>query len=429
MTEKPVLRNFIGGTIHGVFFAISTAFSQPDTILPVYIGLLSDSKLYVGLLSSVLVGGQVLPQLAFARLLEPRPAKKPWLMLGIVIRVAAWFFLGLSTLTLGKEHPTLVLGSLFFWLAAFSVGGALAGVAFADVMGKAIPLPMRGRFFGLRQFLGSLLAFTSGLLVKRILANRLIPFPTNYAYLFLLSSLALAIAALGFWMIREPLPSEPCDSRPCPKAPASRPQRHGEFLRRIVQFWRGDPLLRELIIAQNVVGLNLMLIPFYVIFARERLHDSGALLGTFIMFQVAGAAVSNILWAWVNDRFGSRLLLRTVILLNALIPLVALALGAAAPAFFPWLYALLGAESSGRSVAYNTNLIDIAPPSLRATYAGMQGTLTSPTLLFPFVGGLLIPLLGYGPVFTGVATVLLLLFVFASTSGRSGPPRARLTGQ
>lgn len=337
LAERHKWRNFTGGVIHGVFFAVSMAF-HTDTVLPNYIGLLSDSKFYVGLLSSILVGGAILPQLWFSWFREPKRAKQPWLLLGIGIRIASWFLLGLSTLFLGAQHPKLILYSLFFWLLAFSVAGAMAGVAFNDVIGKAIPGSVRGSFFSLRQFLGGLLAFFSGLAVKQILGSGAIPFPTNHAYLFLLSSLALGIASFGFWLIREPL-EESVPSRLPPR----------DYFRSILNTWRGDWRLRELITVQVVMGLNLLVIPFYVVFARERLQLSGGTIGTFVMYQVAGSALANFL------------------------------------------------------------IIDIAPPGRRSTYTGVQGTLTSPTLIYPFLGGLLIPVLGYPAVFGGVALVMVLL--------------------
>ncbi|MCL5676903.1 MAG: MFS transporter [Firmicutes bacterium] len=403
--ERYAVRNFTGGVIHGVFFAVSMAFSHPDTVLPAYIGLLSQSKFYIGLLSSILVGGAVLPQLFFSALLDPRPAKKPWLVWGIVARVASWFFLGLSTLLLGQQHPRLILYSLFFWLLIFSVGGALAGVAFTDVMGKAIPPRIRGSFFGLRQLLGSLLAFSSGLAVKRILGNSAIAFPVNYAYLFLLSALALGVATFGFTMIREPIEGE---------LPPRQPLRH--YLQTIRDLWRSDLRLRELIVVQNLISLDLVILPFYVTFARERLGLGGESIGTFVMFQVAGAALSNLLWAWMNDRFSSRTLLRATVALEAVVPLAGLALGAFAPSQFAWAFALLGASASARGMAFNTALIDIAPSGRRSTYTGLQGTLTSPTLLFPFLGGLLIPLLGYAAVFLAVATAMILVVGWMAVS-------------
>ncbi|MFW5897178.1 MAG: hypothetical protein ACOCVQ_03735, partial [Bacillota bacterium] len=55
--------NFAGGIVHAVFFRISVAFAEPTTILPVYIMLLTGSKTHVGLLTSVLLAGEVLPTL------------------------------------------------------------------------------------------------------------------------------------------------------------------------------------------------------------------------------------------------------------------------------------------------------------------------------------------------------------------------------
>ena len=149
-----------------------------------------------------------------------------------------------------------------------------------------------------------------------------------------------------------------------------------------------------------------MLLPFYMLLAVVRLHVGAQAVATFTMDQVVGGALSNLLWGWLNDRFGSGAVLRTCLVLGALLPLLALALSAWAPAAYGITFVLLGAAVNSRTLAYNNVLVDLAPATLRATYTGLVGTLAAPTLVLPLIGGSLIAALGYAAVFAGVGLAL-----------------------
>lgn len=399
MTSKGLnsiyVRNFFGGLIHGAFFAVSSAFADTNTVLPAYIGLLSGSSFYVGVLTSILIGGSVLPQLYFSYLLEPKRFKKPWLMAGIIIRVFSWLVLGILTHWLGDEHPRAILYSLFFLLLVFSVAGSMAGVAFNDIFGRSIRPAVRGTFFASRQLLGSLLAFSAGYMTRAILRRPDLAFPHNYAYLFILAGFSLAIGAVGFALLQEP----PLENPPPPRAAR-------DYFREIVALLHQDRAFVKFLTVQNLTGVNLLALPFYVVFARQVLHLTGEAVGTFVMYQVAGAALSNFLWAYLNDRFSSKLVLQAALAVEVAVPLTAFLFGSLAPAYFHWTFFLIGAGASGRQVAFNTYLIDLSPTERRVTYTGLQGTLTSPTLIFPFLGGILADAFGYQSLFAVVAALL-----------------------
>jgi MFS family permease len=143
------------------------------------------------------------------------------------------------------------------------------------------------------------------------------------------------------------------------------------------------------------------------------------------MAQIIGGALSNAIWGYVGDKFGNSAVLRVCLGLGALMPLLALALAAYWPGAYVVVFLVLGAAIASRNLAFNNVLVDLAPVALRATYTGIVGTLTAPSLLLPMLGGSLIALLGYTNVFWLVAAGL---GVAAFTLGRQPqlgvPPRA-----
>jgi MFS family permease len=396
---RPQRWNFGVLVWHGLFFAVGNALAEPSTALPAYVSLLGGSTAMVGLVTSVLLAGEFVPQLLFARWVEAAPRKKPFLLLAVYSRSLAWLALGgLTLLWAGRAHD-LLLGTLLVLLTAFAVGGSLGGVAFVDVVGKSIRAGSRGRFFGARQLLGGAAAMAAGFLARAVLARPDLPFPRNFAVLFVGAGVALALAGLGFVGVREP--RQPGRARPGLRA----------YLVGLGAHWRGDPALRTLVILENLAGVHLMLLPFYVTLAQARLGVGAEAVGTFIILQVTGGALSNLLWGWLADRNGSPSVLRACLALGVVLPLTALALAQWAPGAYALVFVLVGAAVNSRTLSFSNVLVDIAPTGLRPTYGGLVGTLTAPRLLFPLVGGALIGGLGYAPVFLAVAAVLLVTLI------------------
>ena len=75
--DKNLRWNFAMGLLHGVFFNGGMAFSNSTTILSVFLNTFTHSKIIVGLFSSVMNTGSVLPQLFVANRLENKVYKKP----------------------------------------------------------------------------------------------------------------------------------------------------------------------------------------------------------------------------------------------------------------------------------------------------------------------------------------------------------------
>ncbi|EQD57065.1 major facilitator superfamily MFS_1, partial [mine drainage metagenome] len=175
------------------------------------------------------------------------------------------------------------------------------------------------------------------------------------------------LAGTGFLLVRE----TPVEATAKPPLSA--------FLRQLPVLWSQDPGLRALVWIENVASLHLMLLPFYMLLAETLLHAPASAVAFYTMAQIVGGAISNFLWGWLNDRFGSGAVLRTCLLLGAGMPLLALVLAAFWPSGYFLIFVVLGAAIASRNLAYNNVLVDIAPVPLRATYTGLVGTLTSPT--------------------------------------------------
>jgi MFS family permease len=358
--------------------------TEPTTIIAAFVVELTGSTVWVGSLSTVLTVAETLPQLFVARWIEPRPRKMPFLLLAIYLRVVSWGAAAWLIFTIGSGQPRLLAWALVGLLAIFYAGGGLGGVPYADIIGKIIPPNRRGAFFGGRQALAGPLAVGAALLARRILAD--VAYPNNYALLFGLAAAALLIASLGFWLIREP-PRTDADGH--------------------VQQWheyRGQlretaHRLRALVGVQIFTGFSLMALPFYIVYARQELGASPEDVGWFILFQVLGGVLANLLWARLVDRFGSRRMLAFCAILSTLTPLLAILLGRLGWVGMLPVVFLGGATRNGRTVGFSSALLEVAPAVERPTYSALDAMLILPVAFLPLVAGVLLQHWSYPALF------------------------------
>jgi len=390
--------NFSMGLLHGIFFTSGRAFGNPDTILPVFLNNFTTSKILVGL-SSTLLGslggiGNVLPQLFVASKLETKIYKKPVLKAAITIRALCWGFLSLTTFLFADAYPDLTVFFLFIFLLIFTLMGGVASIPFYDIWGKALPSTLRGRFFGHRQLWGGILAVGSGFIAKTILGSESINFPNNFSLLFLFAFIFMAISYLALGSVREP--AHDVHKTPLP---------FKGYLKKAFQVLKTDSNYSKFLCVQILGGAGALALPFYVLYAKDILNVELKMAGIFLMAQMIGSVVSNILWAYLSDFVGNKKVIQISTLLGILPPLIALVTPPHLNIFFIPLFILIGFYIAGSIIGKTNFLLDIAPPKDRPTYISLNGTLTFPITIFPIIGGILVQHISYKFLF--LITILL----------------------
>ena len=384
-------RNFVAGLWHGAFLALGVSFTQPTTVISAFVADLTGSTVWVGGLITILSIAGALPQLFVARWIEPQPRKMPYLLTAIYLRVFSWGALAWLIFAIGDQHPMTLAWILVGMLVIFYAGGGLGNIPYTDIIGKIIPTNRRGAFFGGIGALAGPLSVGAALAAQRILAQ--LNYPNSYALLFGLAAIALIIASLGFWAIREPSASVAVrDLQPWHK------------------YWKqlraASRRMKELIITQLLTGFSLMALPFYVVFARERLDAPLEAVGWFLLAQVIGGLLSNLVWARLVDKSGSRRMIFYCAVLSTLTPLLAIAMSrwgwlALLPVFF-----LAGAIMNGRSVGFQSALLELAPAPERSTYAALNSVLIIPVAFLSLIGGLFLREFSYDALFIAAAVFI-----------------------
>lgn len=377
-------RNYVGNYLHGMLGMTGFRLINAPTFMPVYIHLISGSNTVVGLAQALQQVGSIISPIFGATQIEHRTKVMPaalWMgglgRLQIVGMAAAGWFLQ------GQSLVYAMLALLFL----FGVFMGAQRVVFGMLMAKVIPLSRRGRLQAWRNATGGLiaaiLAWAAG---KYIIEPDL--FGHGYSVTFML---AAVLTSLGLWalqvLLREPEP---------PNLPAK--ARFRDRLRDFPALIRSDPGYAPFLLVQMLATASRMAVPFYAIYATSSTGLSGAILGLLALAYLGADTLSNLLWGYLGDRTGFRLVLLISITMWILATVILLALHSPVAIFVAFFG--LGAAQSGYMMAAQTMILEFGNreemPMRIAISSSAEGITAS---ISPILGGLVADALGYPAVF------------------------------
>jgi hypothetical protein len=272
--------------------------------------------------------------------------------------------------------------------------------AWMDLIGRAIPTAMRGRFFALSSLAAGVISFGASFLVADVLAR--VPAPASYGYCFLAASIVLGLSWLALVLVREP-----------PGVPAAPAVALGAYLARMPGLLRRDRNLSWFLAARAFALAGTMASGFYTVYALRAWDAPAAKAGVFTALLVAGHALGTLTLGWVADHAGHRLVLLVGMAATAGANVVALS--ATSLSVFETVFVLAGVQTAALNVSAMNVLLEFAPtPAERPTYIGLGTTSMAPVAFAsPLLAGLLADALGFRVVFvvalvTGLAGLALL---------------------
>jgi MFS family permease len=388
--------NFAALSVEGTFFMLATGFVDSSTVLPVFVSTFTGSRLAIGAIAAASTGGWFLLQMLGAGLVQHRPRKKPFFLWAAFPARSVFLWFGLLLLFLGASRPELLLAGFFALLWLFYLGDGLNAVSYFDLTAKAIRPTNRGKLWGVMQLLGGPAAVGAGLAVRWALSDDGPSYPYNYALLFVAAGVALVISTTAISALREPpeLDVEPRMSL-----------RH--HFSRIPRLLKENPLILRLVAVKLLAGFGDMALPFYIIFARERLGFPVATVGYFVATQMIGTVVFGMLCGYGCDRLGNRLMMRVALCAGAAVPAIAMLtalmrghLGGAGIYIFILIFLLIGGVLAWSTrLVYLNLLMEVAPSEQRPTYVGLLNTLSAPVMFAPVIGGLIAGNTSYAALF------------------------------
>jgi len=220
----------------------------------------------------------------------------------------------------------------------------------------------------------------------------------------MIGCLGLIIGAFGFWMIKEP-----------PSKISNINKNNDGLIGDTIKILKEDRAFRKFIIIENVTSFSLMILPFYMVYVKHTFEDYRDYFGAFVIAQLLGNILSNFMWAAISKKLGTTTVLKTCILIGALMPVIAIALKPMGAIWYILVFLLVGVITSGRNIGFEPYLLDIAPGDKRTMYLGIRGTLNILVVLLPVAGGFFIDMLGYFAAFASVSVVMLMAFLLLQT--------------
>jgi MFS family permease len=391
-------RNWLAFLGDYIFFGLGLTFASTSTILPAFAATLTENKILIGAVSSVWLGGWLLPQILAANYLSNKPRKYPVMMWSEILGrpmlplFVVWLLLG------GVRFPALTLLLLFAMLSIFAVTDAFAALSWLDLLGKSLAAETRGRLIGIGQVVTGISAVGVGALIRYLLSPQGPAFPINYAIIFGLASLCYGVSLVACALIVEP-PEAVAEVRPALR----------DYFPQLIRLWREDAGFRRVTLARLLSGLGGLATSFYVVYATDVLRLPASSIGLFAGAFTLGTAFAGIAFGFVADRVGSYRVIQIVTWLALAVPVLALLcnsglFGNALPVLYPVLYVLLGMFEGSIMLGFLNFILEIAPPGQRPTYMGLTNTLAGLLIVVPVVGGTLLERTSYPFLFTLAAT-------------------------
>ena len=395
-------RNYAAHYLHGMLGMTGFRLVNAPTFMPAYLHALSGSKTVVGLGLALGALGSVFAPIVGATQIEHRKRVLPVaVVMGLLMRVQI-LGIGLAGWFLSGQHLLVAILSFLFLLGLFT--GAQR-VAFQLLLGKVIPVHMRGRLQAWRNVTGGLIAAGLSYLAGRYLVGANL-FGNGYGATFLLAFVltSLGLTALNVLM-REPEPPT-----------VRRQMQLKQRLREFPELLRSTPGLRQFLIAQVFAVAGRIATPFYILFASKTIAITGANLGLLSLAYLGADTAANLLWGYAGDRIGFRAILISALCIWVCSTLVLLNADGFVMLFIA--FCGLGAAQSGYLMSVTTMVLEFGSRDDMAMRLALSTTAEGVMAASgPLLGGLIASGLGYTVLFSSsigcqvMALIILFWFV------------------
>ncbi len=377
--------NFLVNVLDGTFFWFGASFFATRTIAPLFLSYLTDSTFAFGILSTVVSMGYLIPQLFTANFVQNLSVKK-------VVPVKWGFFterlpillLPLSAFAAFYSYPLAVVLFLLF-ISWHILGAGVVSVGWQDMLAKVFSVERRGRFFGTANFGGTATGVIGASVAGWLLGT--VTFPYNFMYTFGVGALFILISWFFLAMTREPA-----------VPPEKERESHANYWRSLPRIIKADANFRRYIFSQIILAFGTMALGYYTLYTIRQWDVDTVMVGFFTTSLLVGQAVSNLVFGWLSDKWGHKLVLQLSII--SLILSTAFALFAPSPGYFYVVFFLQGVYMAGTMLSGIMIVFEFCEPGIRPTYIGLTNSITG---LFagiaPMVGGVLIEGAGFGWLF------------------------------
>lgn len=377
-------RNYLGNYLHGMLGMTGFRLINAPTFLPAYLHMVSGSNTVVGLgLALQQLGGVIAPIFAGAQVEHRKKVMPAAMWMGGLGRVAilcmalaGWFLKGQA-----------LIWTLLFFILMFGIFMGAQRVVFGLLMSKVIPLSRRGRLQAWRNATGgAIAAVLAGVAGRYFIQPNLFGngYSTTFVFAFILTSLGLSALQM---LLREPEP------------PTTRPQgRFRDRLRDFPELIAQDHGYAFFLLVQMLATSARIATPFYILYVGKSIHLTGGTLGLLSFAFLGADTLSNLVWGYLGDKTGFRLVLLFSVAGWIAATLLLMEVHAV-PAIFAAFFGL-GAAQAGYMMAAQTMILEFGAREDLPMRIAVSATAESITATAgPLLGGWMADMFGYNIVF------------------------------
>lgn len=410
-------RNFWAWVFYQFFFRTGWQFKMEATMVAGLISWLTPDQRMMGLFTTITsLARQSVPLFA-APQVDRWARKRSVLLLYWGAAVACWLVLTIFLwLPIAHDRGTSlrVFGATY---TLFFVCLGAASVAQGALLGKIIPATVRGRAMAMGMGASGAVNVGAILALYFVITHGSFAPPRNYALAFSLTIFCF-LMSIGALLAVQETPSAPRQSRA--NALTS--------IRYLVRLARENRNLRLLMMVNSAVAIGGSMLQFYTGFWRTMYPQGQFPEGAIIIatvFQVFWQSLSSAILGRVADDHGNRVLICSLLWIEALVPLVALVIGSIGVFRGTWAYlavfALIGIRFPVFQLLVNY-LLEALPQEEHAMGLGATNSIQILTAPAPFLLGWLARDVSYRAAF---ATAAIILFIAAFLALRLEEPRRR----
>jgi MFS family permease len=386
LATDPALRRNVAllGADYALYL-IGLSFASQSTILPAFAAHLGASNVIIGAIPALMTLGWLLPPLFAAHHTRRLAQKLPFVLRYTGLERAP--FLIIAVLAFAADRaPTLALAGLLAMLLVITGTGGVLMPAWMDVVARAIPARMRGRFFGVASSVAGVGGLLGSFGVAYVLAA--VHPPASYGVCFLATTVLMGLSWIALGMVREP------ESAPAAVAVPLR-----GFVTLVADIVASDRNLLWFLVARACMSIANMSSGFFTVYALRQLGAKDWQVGIFTSAFLAGQVAANAGFGWLADRVGHRAVL--IAGTAAATAANAMALATSSVELFALTFALSGINQAAYNVSSSTMLLEFShDPDERATYIGIGNTALAPFAFgAPLLAGAMADRLGLPAVF------------------------------
>jgi len=378
--------NIWGNGIGEGVWAFGAGLGSAITVLPLLIkGRLGGTNLEVGLIAAIWAACQMFPQI-FSSMLIQRGVGRKWFLLIYhwIVFTIPWLGMAAAIFWLSGTNPLLTRILILVLFGLFTCGMGFIMPVWQDWIAALFHTQTRGRAFALSNIMIALFGALAAWLAAHTTAA--IPFPANYAILFVGSGFFVALCMIAWIPTREVEPIEHFELPP----------------RQVVRRFALSLKERNF---QHLLASRMMLIagcgPLSFLAVHYKTPAGGGLSEkTIIMFGVAATA-GSIVGGYIMGHLGDRIGHRSGAIIGAFAQFIGLYVALMFPGAASGIaaFAMLGAGGASNWISHANLLFETCPHDCRTAHIAAGNMMLAPfSAIFPILTGPAIDRWGFLPV-------------------------------